>query len=203
MKVHVPKTLSGAYEIQEHWTELQNFGADPSEPKISDISIEFPGEDPERFVLFEDGFTSWTGWGTNYKNVYGPISKLILKELEDHKEEYPGKHKITIRKFKLESIDHCTYNNVNVEMEADIISLGKPWRYEYKDGIESKATDCMATLATLPLLLGWIIHLPYLGHRGNREDQLNQMGKVAILDFLDELKKHLPETKKAPVRKVK
>ncbi|WP_244243564.1 hypothetical protein [Leptospira andrefontaineae] len=200
IKVHVPKTLSGAHEIQEHWMEVRS-GAPDYDSKDPDIEIEFPSEDPARFVYYEDGFTSWTGWGKNYENLYGPISKLIRKELNDHKEDYPGKHKIIIQKFKLESIDHWTYNQVNVEMEADIISSGKTWHYEFKDGIESRVTDFMATLATVPILLGWIIHLPYMGHRGNREDQVNQMGRVALLDFMDEIKKHSIDTKRTPNKK--
>ncbi|WP_243396411.1 hypothetical protein [Leptospira hartskeerlii] len=197
IKVHVPKTLSGAHEVQEHWMEVRS-GAPDYDSKDPDIEIEYPNEDPERFVYFEDGFTSWTGWGKDYTNLYGPISKLIRKELNDHKEEYPGKHKIIIQKFRLESVDHCSYNQVNVEMEADIISSGKTWHYQFKDGIESRVTDCIATLATLPILLGWIIHLPYMGHRGNREDQVNQMGRVALLDFMEEIKKHSTDTKRTP-----
>ncbi|PJZ75378.1 hypothetical protein CH365_19185 [Leptospira neocaledonica] len=177
------------------------FGIPDYAPTDPDYQVEFPNEDPVHFVYFEDGFTSWTGLGKDYTNLYGPISKLIRKELNDHKEEYPGKHKITIQKFKLESIDHCSYNQVTVEMEADIISSGKAWHYQFKDGIESRVTDCMATLATVPILLGWIIHLPYIGHRGNREDQLNQMGRVALLDFLDEIKKHSIDLKRPQSKK--
>ena len=200
IKVHVPKTLSGAHEIQEHWMEVRS-GAPDYDSKDPDFEVEFPNEDPSRFVYYQDGFTSWTGWGKDYENLYGPISKLIRKELNDHKEEYPGKHKIIIQKFRLESIDYWTYNQVNVEMEADIISSGKAWHYQFKDGIESSATDMMAALATAPVLLGWIIHLPYLGHRGTREDQLNQMGRVALLDFMDEIKKHSIDTKRIPNKK--
>ncbi|MGJ4790089.1 hypothetical protein [Leptospira koniambonensis] len=189
IKVYVPRSLSGAHEVQEHWGELRAGFIDYNSEN-PDIEVEFPNEVPYRFVYYEDGFTSWTGLGRDYTNLYGPVSRLIRKELNDHKEEYPGKHKIIIQKFRLESIDHWTYNEVNVELEADIISSGKSWHYQFKDGIESRVTDFMATLATVPILLGWIIHLPYIGHRGSREDQINQMGKVALLDFLDEIKKH-------------
>ncbi|TGJ99790.1 hypothetical protein EHO59_17905 [Leptospira semungkisensis] len=191
--MYVPRTLPDPHLIQENWDEMRSLAEDPSENwKSENLEIEYSGEDPKRFVFFDDVFTGWTGWGRDYENLYGPLTKLLAKEFKDNKDEYFGKTKILIRKFKLESVDHCTYNSVNVEFEADVLSNGTSWHYDFKDGIESRVTDCMAVLATLPVLTGWIIYLPYIGHRGNREDQLNQIGRVAMIDFFEEWKKHNP-----------
>lgn len=190
IKVHVPRTVPEPHMIQEDWWELKSLAITSPYFLTSDIEVEFPGEEPAKFVRFDDVFTSWTGYGIDYSNLYGPVSRLLQKEFRDYPDEYPGKHKVTIRKFRLESLDHCTYNEVIVEFEAEVRSEGNLWEYKFRDGIESRATDCMAFVSTLPLLAGWIIYLPYLGHRGNREDQLNQMGRVALLDFLEAWRKH-------------
>ncbi|EMO61963.1 hypothetical protein LEP1GSC133_2401 [Leptospira borgpetersenii serovar Pomona str. 200901868] len=44
--------------------------------------------------------------------------------------------------------------------------------------------------------MGWLIYLPYLGFRGNREDQLNQLGKTALLEFFEKLKITLEQSSK-------
>ncbi|TGJ98631.1 hypothetical protein EHQ53_00160 [Leptospira langatensis] len=192
--MHVPRTLPDPHLIQENWNEIKYLAYDPAQDwKSENLEIEYSQEDPKRFVNYRDIFTTWTGWGRDYENLYGPVTKLLAKEFKDNPEEYFGKTKILIRKFHLESVDHCIYNSVNVEFEADVISNGISWNYNFKDGIESEVSDCMTVLATLPVLTGWIVYLPYIGYRGSREDQLNQMGRVAMLDFLDEWKKRNPK----------
>ncbi len=190
IKVYVPRTLPEPHMIQENWLELKSLALTSLYFLESDIEVEFADENPAKVAYFDDFFTGWTGWGKDYNNLYGPVSRLLQKEFRDHPEDYPGKHKVTITKFKLESIDHCYYNEVNVEFEADIRSEGRLWNYKFKDGIESRVTDCMGLVSSLPLMAGWIIYLPYIGHRGNREDQLNQLGRVAILDFLEQWRNH-------------
>lgn len=190
IKVHVPRSLPEPHMIQENWLELKSLAITSPYFLTSDIEVEFPSEAPDKFATYQDIYTTWTGWGEHYSNLYGSVSRLLMKEFRDNPDEFPGKHRVLVTKFRLESLDHCTYNEVVVELEAEVHSQGNVWNYKYKDGIESRVTDCMATLATLPILAGWILYLPYIGHRGNREDQLNQMGRVALLDFLEEWKKH-------------
>ncbi|PJZ69055.1 hypothetical protein CH373_04355 [Leptospira perolatii] len=187
--MHVPRSFKDFSQVQQRWEELRNLPkASPSELP-SEIELEFPEENPSYIAKFSAPFN----FKTLYPNFYGPVSLLMRKEFSDNREEYPGKYKVIVNKFRLESKDGCTSNLAEVEMSADVFAQNSNqaiWNFRFSSQIDSSVTDCYIFLATIPIGLGWIGFGPYIGFRGNREDQLNQLGRVALLEFFDEWKKH-------------
>ncbi|MCE9500149.1 MAG: hypothetical protein K8R21_06585 [Leptospira sp.] len=133
-----------------------------------------------------------------YPNEYGGLIS-ILKEgilystgLSGFMEEKDTNLEINISKFRLQADDKCYKNLTDVEFSAKVFLIQKKKRteildYNYSDSIESKVTDCFAVLSSLPVFLGWFVYLPYIGFRGNREDQMNLIGNNAVQGFLANL----------------
>lgn len=127
------------------------------------------------------------------KNRYGSMVYFLNREVNNHPNRYPALHSgevviIHIKKFSLSTNDSCTSNLTEVQMIAELNIGGKISEYYYKDEIYSYVTDCYllgSTLTLVPLL----VYTPYTGFRGNREDQLNQLGRNLAKDFLGFLAK--------------
>jgi hypothetical protein len=126
----------------------------------------------------------------NLKNRYGRIIFQIQEELERNGEAYPKWKRVpdgsTVRmdRFDLETKDECYFNTTRVGIQiSGIDPRGKEiFTFEYEDKIESHVTDCflfVSTITAVPLF--W--YIPYQGFRGNRDDQLNQLGKNALREF--------------------
>ncbi|WP_167884482.1 hypothetical protein [Leptospira ilyithenensis] len=134
----------------------------------------------------------------NLENHYGTLPQLIEKEIALNPGLYPAKskYKITIHQFSLLANDVCYKNITSVDLHITVESE-KPKKqildFNYSDSLESRVTDCTFTLATAPAFVGWVIYLPYLSFRGNREDQLNQMGRIAVLTFFEKLRESFPK----------
>lgn len=72
-------------------------------------------------------------------------------------------------------------------MKARIQILGASEEtFSFYDEIDSRVTNCYLTgsiLTVVPLI--W--YVPYNGYRGNREDQLNQLGRNSLTEFFRKL----------------
>ncbi|MCG6193933.1 hypothetical protein LFX25_11830 [Leptospira sp. FAT2] len=127
------------------------------------------------------------------ENEYGSIGVLLRRELDRNRNDYKtnGKYRIFVKDFELKTDDHCFSGSVTgVKLAIEVTDLSKNTSvldFQYADSIESNVTDCHFTLATATIV-GWLIYMPYLGFRGNREDQLNQLGRTALLEFSEKLK---------------
>lgn len=127
------------------------------------------------------------------KNRYGSMVYFLNREVQNHPERYPALHTgevviIHIEEFSLSTSDSCTSNLTEVKMIAELNIGGKISEYYYKDEIHSYVTDCYligSSITLVPLL----VYTPYVGFRGNREDQLNQLGRNLARDFLGFLAK--------------
>lgn len=125
------------------------------------------------------------------ENEYGPISYLIRKELSIRENRYPQLiergGKIRVETFELVSLDRCYHNLTYVRMKAKIQIRGMAEEeFQYYDEIPSSVTNCYllgSTITILPLI--W--YVPYNGFRGNREDQINQLGRNALNEFFVQL----------------
>ncbi|WP_411821648.1 hypothetical protein [Leptospira sp. 'Mane'] len=132
------------------------------------------------------------------ENHYGTLSQLIEREIALNPNLYhtKEKYKITIHQFSLLANDVCYKNVTSVDLHITVESQKSKKQildFNHSDKLESRVTDCMFTLATAPVFLGWVAYLPYIGFRGTREDQLNQMGRIAVLAFFVRLKESLVE----------
>ncbi|WP_246057556.1 hypothetical protein [Leptospira gomenensis] len=136
------------------------------------------------------------------ENEYGSVKTLIERELDRNREEYKTDKKIEIRilDFELKTTDRCieSVSSVRLNVEAiDSESKQKIFDFRHEDNIESNVTDCYFTLAT-GTVLGWLVYMPYLGFRGTREDQLNFLGRAALLEFFEVLKRSLIQKNLSP-----
>ncbi|TGK54506.1 hypothetical protein EHQ16_11795 [Leptospira kanakyensis] len=124
-------------------------------------------------------------------NEYGPLSYLIRKELSIRGDRFPlliGRGgKILIDEYQLVSLDRCSKNLTFVRMKARIQIQGQSEEeFSYYDEIDSHVTNCYLTGSILTLVpLVW--YVPYNGFRGNREDQLNQLGRNSLTEFFTRL----------------
>ncbi|MBM9546905.1 hypothetical protein JWG40_07745 [Leptospira sp. 201903074] len=124
-------------------------------------------------------------------NEYGPLSYLIRKELSIRGDRFPllldRGGKILVDEFQLVSLDRCSKNLSFVKMKVRIQIAGtQEEQFSYYDEIDSRVTNCYLTgsiLTVVPLL--W--YVPYNGFRGNREDQLNQLGRNSLSEFFTRL----------------
>lgn len=124
-------------------------------------------------------------------NEYGPLSYLIRKELSMRGNRYPllldRGGKIFVDEFQLVSLDRCSKNLSFVKLKVRVqIANNVEEQFSYYDEIDSRVTNCYLTgsvLTVVPLL--W--YVPYNGFRGNREDQLNQLGRNSLSEFFTKL----------------
>lgn len=135
-------------------------------------------------------------------NEYGDLVYILNHEIRNHPEKYRTLHnldtvKITIQEFDLSTHDSCWSNITNIRMVVNLESPGDTVSREftYRDEIESHVTDCFLVGSTITLL-PLIVYTPYVGYRGNREDQLNQLGRNAIGEFLRFLESMNPKPTK-------
>ncbi|MDF3819890.1 hypothetical protein P3G55_08275 [Leptospira sp. 96542] len=151
--------------------------------KQEKIEIYIKNENTESMALYDGYFFE----PESLKNEYGPLSYLIRKEFSMRKERYPllleRGGRIEVDEFTLISLDRCTKNRTWVEMKARVQIKGEPVKdYFYYDEIDSKVTNCYL-LGSSSLILPLLWYLPYNGFRGNREDQMNQLGRNVLDDF--------------------
>jgi len=180
------------------------------EEKIS-ISQERPEKKSARFSIVQnyqapDYFSTSSFmifWKSKHQNFYGTIPELIGGEIEKHPEKYLKRLKdkesylIRVNHFHLNSDDKCTKNIVDVELDIDVFKLhtanDKPqtpdFSFKHKDEINSMVSFCTSTWSTALIFIPWIWYMPYLGYRGDREDQLNHLGRVAFGNFFEDLEK--------------
>ncbi|NCN11653.1 MAG: hypothetical protein GW938_17585 [Leptospira sp.] len=122
------------------------------------------------------------------KNEYGNLSSLLSREIQNHPDKYErilkkGNVHIFIKNFHVGTKDNCWSNLTSVDFQADVQYGDTTEPFSYYDKIESKVTDCFligSSITLVPLLL----YVPYQGFRGNREDQVNQLGRNAVDAFL-------------------
>ncbi|MCC5814444.1 MAG: hypothetical protein JJT78_06790 [Leptospira sp.] len=123
-------------------------------------------------------------------NQYGDLVYILDREIRNNPKRFrkiiDGKANIRIEKFDLRTDDSCWSNTTSIELLISIVDQNKIKRFEYRDYIKSHVTDCFlvgSSITLVPLL----IYTPYVGFRGDREDQINQLGRngiSAILRFL-------------------
>lgn len=165
---------------------------------------------PDRFALYSPYIYTTKGipfFGTEYdlKNEYGDFAYLIRKELSIRPEKYQlliaEGGKIDVKEFVFESVDNCYANDVNLKLKVDV-QIGKRnvETFIYSDQIHSYISDCYLTGSILTIIpLVW--YVPYAGFRGNREDQLNELGRNAIeayFQFLEGLNGYVTKTPSTP-----
>ncbi|MCZ8343416.1 MAG: hypothetical protein O9301_10320 [Leptospira sp.] len=151
--------------------------------KFPNIQVVVVDENPVKMADYDGYFFEAEG----LQNEYGPLSYLIRKELTIRANLYPKLlekgGKIEVKEFLLHSLDRCSKNRVEVSMKANLqIAGGSVETFEYSDFIESKVTNCYLTGSSL-LILPLLWYVPYNGFRGNREDQLNLLGRNALEEF--------------------
>lgn len=130
------------------------------------------------------------------ENSYGDLVYVLKNEVEKNPKRYSRLYsgepiRIEILAFDLETDDSCLSNQTKVYMKAKITIRGSTREFKYNDSIDSHVTDCFlvgSSLTLVPLLA----YTPYVGYRGNREDQLNQLGRNALRAFLEYL--HSPKS---------
>jgi hypothetical protein len=156
------------------------------------VSITAPTQYPERFASYDPYLFRFTELSFleieyNLQNEYGSLPYLIRKELSIRPDNFPNLlkegGKIEIKEFVLDSTDRCWTNLVSVKMNVNVQIGRRPQEtFFYQDQIESHVTDCFLLGSSIPIL-PLILYIPYAGFRGNREDQLNQLGRNAIESF--------------------
>ncbi|MCT8335484.1 hypothetical protein NUH30_17510 [Leptospira sp. 85282-16] len=124
-------------------------------------------------------------------NEYGPLSYLIRKELSLRGNRFPllidRGGKIFIDEFQLASIDRCSKNLTFVRLKARVQIVGyAEEEFSFYDEIDSHVTNCYLT-GSLLTIVPLIWYVPYNGFRGNREDQLNQLGRNSLSEFFTKL----------------
>ncbi|TGK82743.1 hypothetical protein EHQ23_15735 [Leptospira bourretii] len=155
--------------------------------KMDHIEIFVKDENRMKMGVYDGYFANPEG----LPNEYGPLSYLIRKELSIRGNRFPllldRGGKIFIDEYQLVSLDRCSKNLSFVKMKARIQILGASEEtFSFYDEIDSRVTNCYLTgsiLTVVPLL--W--YVPYNGFRGNREDQLNQLGRNSLTEFFTKL----------------
>jgi hypothetical protein len=176
------------------------------QPKVTIIT---PTTEAERFALNDPYFGSlarefkFLGSESNLKNEYGTLTYLLKKEFSIRSENYPmllsEGGKIEIKEFELRSIDKCYVNIVEIKIRAEVqIGKRKIETFEYYDSIRSRVTDCYMFGSSL-LIVPLIWYVPYTGFRGNREDQLNQLGRNGLESFFSFLENQSGYIPKRPM----
>ncbi|RHX84610.1 hypothetical protein DLM78_16990 [Leptospira stimsonii] len=194
IRVYIPKKGTDAFDIGNIDT-IPQFAEPKENPNFEVI------ESPEstQYVFATRKPSLFFAATTKLKNEYGSIKTLIQRELDRNREDYKTDQnfRILIQNFELKTIDRCFYGSTtSVKLEIDVNNTSKDanvLHFRFEDSIESNVTDCNFTLSTATIV-GWLIYLPYLGFRGNREDQLNQLGRIALLEFSEQLKSYLEKT---------
>lgn len=149
-------------------------------------------------------------------NRYGSLVGLLEREVRSHPDRYSrlqarspmharsqsdgNEHsqtqstvtRIHVEEFRLETKDQCWKNTTSVSMVVDIQWKGRSYPYRYHESIDSHVTDCYLVGASV-LVVPLLVYTPYVGFRGSREDQINQLGRSAITDFLQFLEKFPPK----------
>ena len=138
------------------------------------------------------------------QNRYGIPSQLIREEIEKYHHLYfPSDVKyssieIVVEKFKLFSNDRCFSNETNIDVNINVTGTIDGVRvdvlkYEFSDKIKSRVTELymVSILGTIPVIA-------YAGFRGNRQDQMNKLGKIALLGFFENLQLVLRGANVAP-----
>lgn len=151
--------------------------------KYPKISVVVAGENPLKLAEYDGYFFDSEG----LQNEYGPLSYLIRKEISIRKERYPKLiergGRIEVEEFLLHSLDRCSKNRTEIIIKAKVQITGEAEEsFEYSDFIESKVTNCYLTGSSL-LIFPLLWYVPYNGFRGNREDQLNLLGRNGLEDF--------------------
>lgn len=205
--------FSGCIAIRVYVPHSSPNSSDPLRGVTENISSDLStaNQPTPSFFTIEDGTTNAEVFARRspslfflapkeFQNQYGSLPKLIEREIDLNPKDYQSneKYKIKIHTFSLLADDVCYKNITSVELHitAELEKSKKQFLdFRYSDTLESRVTDCTFTLASAPLFLGWIIYMPYLGFRGNREDQLNQMGRIAMIKFFENLKVSLPRKK--------
>lgn len=155
--------------------------------KMDQIEIQVKDENRMKMAIYDGYFSNPEG----LPNEYGPLSYLIRKELSIRGNRYPllldKGGKIFIDEYQLVSLDRCSKNLSFVRLKARIqIAGGAEEVFSYYDEIDSRVTNCYLTGSILTLVpLIW--YVPYNGFRGNREDQLNQLGRNSLSEFFSKL----------------
>ncbi|PJZ43939.1 hypothetical protein [Leptospira brenneri] len=155
--------------------------------KMDHIEIKVKEEDRMKMGVYDGYFADPEG----LPNEYGPLSYLIRKELSIRGNRFPllldRGGKIFVEEFQLQSLDRCSKNLTFVRLKARVqITGNSEEEFIYYDEIDSRVTNCYLTgsiLTLVPLL--W--YVPYNGFRGNREDQLNQLGRNSLSEFFTRL----------------
>ncbi|EOQ94918.1 putative lipoprotein [Leptospira wolbachii serovar Codice str. CDC] len=155
--------------------------------KMDHIQIQVKDENRMKMAIYDGYFSGPEG----LPNEYGPLSYLIRKELSMRGNRYPllidRGGKIFVDEFQLVSLDRCSKNLSFVRLKARIQIVGGAEEvFSYYDEIDSRVTNCYLTgsiLTIVPLI--W--YVPYNGFRGNREDQLNQLGRNSLSEFFTKL----------------
>ncbi|EMY70110.1 hypothetical protein [Leptospira vanthielii] len=155
--------------------------------KMDHIQIQVKDENRMKMAIYDGYFSGPEG----LPNEYGPLSYLIRKELSMRGNRYPllldRGGKIFVDEFQLVSLDRCSKNLTFVRLKARIqIAGGGEEVFSYYDEIDSRVTNCYLTGSILTLVpLIW--YVPYNGFRGNREDQLNQLGRNSLSEFFSKM----------------
>ncbi|TGM31969.1 hypothetical protein EHQ92_15405 [Leptospira biflexa] len=158
--------------------------------KMDHIVIQVNGENRIQMAVYDSYFFG----AESLTNEYGPLSYLIRKELSIRESRYPllieRGGKILVEEFQLVSLDRCFRNLTFVRLKAKVQIRGyAEEEIQYYDEIDSKVTNCYLTGSVLTLVpLLW--YVPYNGFRGNREDQLNQLGRNALTELFTKLEIH-------------
>ncbi|AOP36063.1 hypothetical protein A0128_12545 [Leptospira tipperaryensis] len=188
IRVYIPKKGTNAFDIGNVDT-IPQFAVPNIHPSFEVIESPettrylFAIRDPSLFFLAP----------RKLENEYGSVKTLIQRELDRNRDEYKTdrRFKIHIKNFELKTEDHCFFGSTtSVKLEIDVNRVEKEEKildFRFEDSIDSNVTDCNFALAT-GTIVGWLIYMPYLGFRGNREDQLNQLGRIALLEFSEKLK---------------
>lgn len=164
----------------------QNYVPYPSNPSI-DLKISVPENKEIYFASSNAIFMT-----KNIKNLYGDFSYLLQRDILIYPELYfkngsiPKKIEITINKFDFNNNDKCFSNSVELDFEASIVSDGKQKQISFKKNYNTLVTDCVTTVSIITIFpLIW--YIPYIGWKGNREDQFNSIGKNLMLFIVKEL----------------
>ena len=189
-----------------------------SRQDIEGISLykqhEIPGLFLPETIRIEGKYNQYFAWHSpclffmenkSLKNVYGDIYQTIADDFINFPGLYFSKDQslkkliIKINHFQLESDDTCLKNQVSVIMDVDtIVELtntdGKlVFNYKYADTVFSRVTDLyiISIIGTIPVMI-------HSGFRGNRQDQLNALGKNALEGYTNKLKSVLSAEEEKP-----
>jgi len=157
-------------------------------PDFPKVQVEFR-EDSEIQALLVHDFQETK----QLPNEYGGWVATIQRELAIRGQSYPALleegGKIQIQEFQLESRDTCTKHQTKVILKAEF-QIGKrpSFPFEKSDTLENRVSNCIFVASSVTLVpLLW--YVPYLGFQGNREDQLNQLGRNALKNFFEALER--------------